>query len=195
MGTVSRQALKTHRPFKAVILDKEGTPVLWVSHRFNQTLSSCEMMAQSCLIPHHRSGDLSSSSIVASTSRRGKAQTRPWSGRLSSQCQLCSFCSSETDPYYPLTLLLDRDWHLWRRKYNLFLSRPKHDPETGEAKPAFDQFAAVDEGLLAWEFWLRDSEGRARGSVSRNFGGFGREIFTDTGQSRPTSPQRRVASN
>lgn len=29
LGTISRQAFATHRPFRAVIMDKEGTPVLW----------------------------------------------------------------------------------------------------------------------------------------------------------------------
>lgn len=84
----------------------------------------------------------------------------------------------------PLLLVLPthRDWHLWRRKYNLFLSRPSTDPTTGALVPAFDQFASIDERFWSWEFWLRDAEGRARGSVSRNFGGFGREIFTDTGE-------------
>lgn len=28
-GTLSRQAFSTHRPFRAVIMDKEGVPVLW----------------------------------------------------------------------------------------------------------------------------------------------------------------------
>ena len=29
-GTLSRQLLATHRPFRAVIMDKEGNPVLFV---------------------------------------------------------------------------------------------------------------------------------------------------------------------
>lgn len=31
LGTVSRQALRTRRPFRAVVLDLEGKPILWVS--------------------------------------------------------------------------------------------------------------------------------------------------------------------
>ena len=30
LGTVTRQALRTRRPFKAVVLDLEGKPLLWV---------------------------------------------------------------------------------------------------------------------------------------------------------------------
>lgn len=36
-------------------------------------------------------------------------------------------------------------WHLWRRKYDLYLGKR--------------QFAAIDGGLLAWEFVLRDENG------------------------------------
>lgn len=31
LGTIARQAFATHRPFKAVVLDTSGSPVLWVS--------------------------------------------------------------------------------------------------------------------------------------------------------------------
>lgn len=31
LSTFSRQILRTHRPFRAVILDLQGTPVLWVT--------------------------------------------------------------------------------------------------------------------------------------------------------------------
>jgi hypothetical protein len=30
LASFSRQILRTHRPFRAVIMDREGTPVLWV---------------------------------------------------------------------------------------------------------------------------------------------------------------------
>jgi hypothetical protein len=43
------------------------------------------------------------------------------------------------------------------------------------------QFARVDERFLSWDFSLMSEEGRLLGSVNRNFGGFAREIFTDTG--------------
>ncbi|KAK1910707.1 hypothetical protein P3342_008587 [Pyrenophora teres f. teres] len=43
------------------------------------------------------------------------------------------------------------------------------------------QFARVDEPFLSWDFSLMSEDGRLAGSVNRNFGGFAREIFTDTG--------------
>jgi Scramblase len=38
-------------------------------------------------------------------------------------------------------------WHLWRRKYDLHLGKR--------------QFAAIDGGLFAWDFVLRDESGGA----------------------------------
>lgn len=32
LASLSRQIFRTHRPFRAVIMDREGTPVLWVSN-------------------------------------------------------------------------------------------------------------------------------------------------------------------
>lgn len=46
----------------------------------------------------------------------------------------------------------------------------------------FHQFAAIDEPFLSWDFTLADLNGSLIGSINRNFRGFGREIFTDTGQ-------------
>lgn len=46
----------------------------------------------------------------------------------------------------------------------------------------FHQFAAINEPMLSWDFTLADLYGNLIGSINRNFRGFGREIFTDTGQ-------------
>lgn len=81
-----------------------------------------------------------------------------------------------------------QEFHLWRRKYNLFTRRRSdrtnlnstHDPEENDDR--FDQFAKIDSGFLSWDFYTQDQYDRLMGSVTRNFTGFGREIFTDTGQ-------------
>ena len=44
------------------------------------------------------------------------------------------------------------------------------------------QFAKIDGGFWTWNFTLEDERGGVLGNVDRNFRGFGREIFTDTGQ-------------
>ncbi|KAK9478120.1 Scramblase-domain-containing protein [Lipomyces japonicus] len=65
-----------------------------------------------------------------------------------------------------------QSWHLWRRRYNLFLS---------EQNDSFDQFAAIDAPFLSFRFELVDEENRLLGTVDRNWVGLGRELFTDTG--------------
>lgn len=65
-----------------------------------------------------------------------------------------------------------QSWHLWRRRYNLFRSDDDGD---------FVQFGKIDSGFLRWEFPIYNERGEISGSVSRNFGGFFREAFTDTG--------------
>ena len=59
-------------------------------------------------------------------------------------------------------------WHLWKRKYDLYLGKR--------------QFAAIEGGFLAWEFALRNSDGGVLALIDRNFQGFGKELFTDAGK-------------
>ncbi|KAL4856200.1 putative AAA domain-containing protein [Chlorella vulgaris] len=59
-------------------------------------------------------------------------------------------------------------WHLWRRNYDLYIERR--------------QFAAVQGGLLAWDFELKDDSGGTLALIDRNFSGFGKELFTDAGK-------------
>ncbi len=63
---------------------------------------------------------------------------------------------------------VQQSWHLWRRRYDLFLNQ--------------QQFAAVDSPLLAWEFELKDRHGDTLALIDRNFSGFGKELFTDAGR-------------
>lgn len=63
---------------------------------------------------------------------------------------------------------IQQRWHPWRRRYDLFIG--KH------------QFAAIDGGLLAWEFVLKDAKGGTLALIDRNFSGFGKEFFTDAGK-------------
>jgi uncharacterized protein YxjI len=63
---------------------------------------------------------------------------------------------------------VQQSWHLWRRRYDLFLNQK--------------QFAAVDAPLLAWEFEMKDRHGDTLALIDRNFSGFGKEMFTDAGR-------------
>ncbi|KAF9947566.1 hypothetical protein BGZ72_010467 [Mortierella alpina] len=92
---------------------------------------------------------------------------------------------------------VQQEWHLIRRRYNLFtLEQP--DPDTMEkdsrttaisTERAKDgeglnrvQFAHIDGGFLALDFDMQDEHGQKMASVNRNFVGFARELFTDSGQ-------------
>lgn len=98
-------------------------------------------------------------------------------------------------------------WAPLRRKYDLFIFHPTPTSQTDMgSKPIssdalsqpqqtqllhasggqntggeYHQFAYVDEPFLSWDFSLRSADNRLIGSVNRNFTGFAREIFTDTG--------------
>ncbi|KAF9338302.1 hypothetical protein BGZ91_008931 [Linnemannia elongata] len=142
---MSRQLLRTHRPFKASVLDLEGNEILKI----------------------HRPFAFINSRIMISTP----------DDRLIGEVQ--------------------QEWHLVRRKYNLFtIEQP--DPSTIEMdvstttiskERAVDgqglnrvQFAHIDGGFLALDFDMQDEQGRPMASVNRNFVGFARELFTDSGQ-------------
>lgn len=103
-----------------------------------------------------------------------------------------------------------QQWAPLRRKYNLYLFQQFQDAErmpdnrqiTSRDHPVsspnskqlqisqavengsngeYTQFAYVDEPFLSWDFSLRSAESQLIGSVNRNWGGIGRELFTDTG--------------
>ncbi|WWC92792.1 uncharacterized protein L201_007751 [Kwoniella dendrophila CBS 6074] len=124
ISTISRQALRTHRPFRAIIMDRYGKPVLWIRRPF--------AFINSRIFVHAQEGA---------------------EGHLVGEAQ--------------------QQWHPWRRRYNLFQTREQD---------TFKQFAKVDSGFLAWDFWLKDRDDRLVASINRNFRGIGRELFTDTGQ-------------
>ncbi|KAJ3087270.1 hypothetical protein HK100_008421, partial [Physocladia obscura] len=66
-----------------------------------------------------------------------------------------------------------QDWHLWRRRYDLFLNN--------EGSDGGQQFAIIDSPFLSWDFAVEGEDGGILAAVNRSFGGFAREIFTDTG--------------
>ncbi|KAJ1972970.1 hypothetical protein H4R35_004383 [Dimargaris xerosporica] len=115
-NSLSRQFLRTHRQFKATILDKDGNVVLTI----------------------HRPFSWINSRIYVKT------------------------------PNGEVIGEVHQEWHLWKRRYDLFVRG--------------DQFARIDGSFLTWDFDMVDDQGHLISSVNRNFSGFAREIFTDTGQ-------------
>lgn len=72
-------------------------------------------------------------------------------------------------------------WHLWRRKYELFEAQ-NQNPQDSRIEPVLSQFGQIDAPVLSWDFEVSNKRDQLLGSINRNFRGFGREIFTDTGQ-------------
>ncbi|KIP08158.1 hypothetical protein PHLGIDRAFT_104733 [Phlebiopsis gigantea 11061_1 CR5-6] len=142
---LGRQILRTHRPFRALVMDRFGSPILWLRRPF-QWINS-----------------------------------RMYVQRLKD----FSTYTPEGEPVLDTFAEVQQQWHLWRRKYDLFLrdtprrvlslaSEPQ--PDVGIEEDTFRQFAVVDQGFLAWHFSLRDGRGAEIGSVSRAFRGVGREV-------------------
>ncbi|KAF8250627.1 Scramblase-domain-containing protein [Wilcoxina mikolae CBS 423.85] len=150
-----RQWARTHRSFLTHVFDKHGVEVL----RFHRPFSfvNSKITAYDPIDPK--------------SSASAPSYVTPDQYRIIGECQ--------------------QQWHMWRRRYNLFLyddkpedrSIPNHEPVAGGRGGMRTQFAYVDEPLLSWDFSLlsADQPPRLIGSVNRNFAGFAREIFTDTG--------------
>ncbi|EMD38330.1 hypothetical protein CERSUDRAFT_113485 [Gelatoporia subvermispora B] len=149
LSVVARQAFRTHRPFRAVVMDSAGTPVLWLRRPF--AFINSRMFVQ----------------------------------RLKDYDDY----TPEGEPILDTFAEVQQRWHLWRRRYDLFL-REGHrrvlstaaDAQPEPGLELYEQLAVVDEGFLAWHFTLRGAEGEELASVNRTFRGFGRELFTDSGR-------------
>ncbi|KAJ4001486.1 Scramblase-domain-containing protein [Lentinula boryana] len=151
LSSFNRQIFATHRPFKALVMDPSGTPILWVRRPFAWINS--RMYVQ-----------------------------RPHTGQ-----EVAEGSPAVLDTFSEVQQI----WHPFRRRYDLFLrdspkrilslaSDPQPEPELDTN--TFNQVAQVDAPFLAWDFSIVDAAARELAFISRSFRGFGREIFTDTGQ-------------
>ncbi|KZS99130.1 Scramblase-domain-containing protein [Sistotremastrum niveocremeum HHB9708] len=154
LSMFSRQLFRTHRPFNAVVMDLEGEPILWIRRPFAWINS--RMYVQRSLIDDTRGVGLQELEQAPTLDTFGEVQQR---------------------------------WHMWRRRYDLFLRQDQEtivssvtEKQPEPSQEEFNQVAIVDEGLFAWDFTLLNGQGQELASISRSFRGFGRELFTDTGQ-------------
>ncbi|ORY88769.1 Scramblase-domain-containing protein [Leucosporidium creatinivorum] len=148
-SAIKRQVLRTHRPFKATVLDKEGRVLLIIRRPFawiNSRIYVCTPLD---------SGSPTTSSSSTSTSVVPAEPLPP--------------AQVQEDKVIGETQQI---WHLYKRQYEHFVSRE------GEMV----QFGKTDAGFLSWDFVVEDEHGKPVGSINRNFAGFARELFTDTGQ-------------
>ncbi len=110
-SVVTRQLLRSHRNFKATVLDTSGNIVL----------------------------EINRPAYLVSTS-------------------LFVHLPNQPEPLGDVHM----QWHLMRRKYNLYLNKA--------------QFAEIDEQALQWDFHLKDSDGRLLGTINRNWIGLAKEV-------------------
>ncbi|KAH7396253.1 Scramblase-domain-containing protein [Pyrenochaeta sp. MPI-SDFR-AT-0127] len=188
-NAVARQMFKTHRSFTTHVFDREEKEIL----RFHRPFSWINSRIRVYDAVSKDGGAYTSSSSLQGTS----------AGSIVSQTS----AGVSTLPLRDMRIIgaAEQEWAPLRRKYNLFLARTLEDfagqetPQIASGDlPLSDskavavvegdtrevgmlQFARVDEPFLSWDFSLMSEDGRLAGSVNRNFAGFAREIFTDTG--------------
>nr|POE72768.1 phospholipid scramblase family protein [Quercus suber] len=193
-SSLARNMFTTHRSFTTHIFDRQEREVLRIHRPFafiNSRIRIYDPVPDGGYKDTEDSTALQGTSVNSVTNQASVAQISPLKlneMRIIGEAQ--------------------QQWAPLRRKYNLFTYRPftrnsENDNtlciESGE-KPTSDtlalaeakvpeqaieagmlQFAHVDEPFLSWDFNLRNEQQNPIGSVNRNFGGFAREIFTDTG--------------
>ena len=189
-NAMARQMLKTHRSFTTHVFDKEEKEVLRFHRPFswiNSTIRVYDAIGKDA------------ATYTSSDSLQGTS-----TGSITGQTS----ANISSIPLQDMRIIgaAEQEWAPLRRKYNMYLARNLEDdpaaPNTPQIAPGnlpvsnskavavvegdsrevgMLQFARVDEPFLSWDFSLKSEDSRLIGAVNRNFSGFAREIFTDTG--------------
>ncbi|KAF2269355.1 Scramblase-domain-containing protein [Lojkania enalia] len=189
-NAMARQMFRTHRSFTTHVFDREEREVL----RFHRPFSWINSQIRVCdAIGKGKSAYTSSTALQDASTTSVVNQTNARISSLPlSQMRIIGFAEQE--------------WAPLRRKYNMFLAQNHEDAPAALDAPKLAsgelslsnskvlqltegdprevgmvQFARIDEPFLSWDFSLISLDGRLIGSVNRNFAGFARELFTDTG--------------
>jgi hypothetical protein len=184
-STLARQAFRTHRSFTTHVFDRNQREVL----RFHRPFS--------WINSYIRVYDAVSTDPALSHESTALREVNP-----AGSAQISSL------PISSMRIVGEsqQQWAPLRRKYNLFLARDLSSVDDTAQRPelisgnlplsdskavavsqpegqpsSFAQFAYVNEPFLSWDFSLMSADNQLIGSVNRNFVGFAREIFTDTG--------------
>lgn len=192
--TMARQMFRTHRSFTTHIFDAQEREVLRIHRPFTYINSRIRVYDP---IPEGGYKDTETSQALQGTSASSAMNTGAVAQVSPLKLDEMRIIGEAQQQWAPL-----------RRKYNLFTYRsleltPENDStpkiESGdqpntettalterntpdrEIQAGMAQFAHVNEPFLSWDFTLRDESQNVIGSVNRNFVGFAREIFTDTG--------------
>ncbi|KAF2272650.1 Scramblase-domain-containing protein, partial [Westerdykella ornata] len=190
-SALKRQMFRTHRSFTTHVFDREEKEVLRFHRPFSFINSQIRVYDAA---PENQGGHYTHSAVIQGASAQSVlTQTS---------------ASVSSIPLNEMRIIgsAEQEWGLLRRKYNLFLARDLDETpaapgtpqiasgdlplsnskalqvvEGDQRQPGMMQFARVDEPFLSWDFSLMSEDGRRIGSVNRNFSGFARELFTDTG--------------
>lgn len=190
-SALKRQMFRTHRSFTTHVFDREEREVLRFHRPFSFINSQIRVYDAA---PEGQGGHYTHSAVIQGTSAQ------------SVLTQTSASVSSIALNEMRIIGSAEQEWGLLRRKYNLFLARDLDETpaapgtpqiasgdlplsnskalqvvEGDQRQPGMMQFARVDEPFLSWDFSLMSEDGRRIGSVNRNFAGFARELFTDTG--------------
>lgn len=177
--TMGRQWFRTHRAFTTHVFGRGGEEVL----RFHRPFSWINTRIRVYDPVELRSGLSTSADTGLSKEVRDPTEQHISSLKLD-EMRVIGEAQSE--------------WAPLRRKYNLFLAHelkaqqvlgseeiPQDVSQLQQRQMAqndsFAQFAYIDEPFLSWDFSLKGADDKLIGSVNRNWGGLGREFFTDTG--------------
>ena len=193
-SSMARQVFKTHRSFTTHIFDRYEREVLRIHRPFAYINSKIRIYDP---VPEGGYSELETSTALQGTSANSAVNPGAVAQVSPLKLEEMRIIGEAQQRWAPL-----------RRKYDLFSYRPlvaapendntpriesgdKPNEETTaltEAKApeqaieaGMSQFAHVNEPFLSWDFTLRDENNSTIGSVNRNFAGFAREIFTDTG--------------
>ena len=100
LSMFSRQLFRTHRPFRALVMDRFGSPILWVSTTFSSQFV--------CFCIHLRAQLRRPFSWINS---------RMFVQKLHED----ALYTAEGEPVLDTFAEVQQRWHLWRRRYDLFL--------------------------------------------------------------------------
>ncbi|KAJ6022089.1 hypothetical protein N7540_007593 [Penicillium herquei] len=193
-NTMARQMFRTRRSFVTHVFDRHENEVL----RFHRPFSWINSQ-----IKVYDPLDVTTSAYSSSTALQPTTPGSLVSASDGSNTRISTLSFDEMR----IIGEAQSQWAPLRRKYNLFTYHQSPNPATdmgtqtfplsgsnlsnaqqmqlaqtsNQSSGEFNQFAYVDEPWLSWNFHLRSAENQLIGSVNRDFSGFAREIFTDTG--------------
>ncbi|KAJ5723716.1 hypothetical protein N7488_001751 [Penicillium malachiteum] len=193
-NTMARQMFRTRRSFVTHVFDRHENEVL----RFHRPFSWINSQ-----IKVYDPLDVTTSTYISSTALQNTTPGSLVSASDGSNTRISPLSFDEMR----IIGEAQSQWAPLRRKYNLFTYHQSPNPATdmgtqtfplsgsnlsnaqqmqlaqttNQASGEFNQFAYIDEPWLSWNFHLHSAENQLIGSVNRDFSGFAREIFTDTG--------------